>query len=354
MNVRILDASLPDDRAAWLAAWQAWPGHEVAAHPVYVERFTRDCDRALAVVMEGSDATGGVLYPFILRPLSAEPWAPPGETRCDVITPYGYGGPWAWGHGREQSEAFWDAWDAWALGEGRVVSAFARLALFPEQLLPDFRGEVLDRMPNVVRSLELDDDALWYDYAHKVRKNVNRARKHGLTCEVDATGARLEEFLAIYERTMDRRKATAGFYFGRAFFEAIIEALPGSYAFFHVLDGDRVVSTELVLASPEVLYSFLGGTEEDAFPMRPNDLLKHEVIRWGRDTGRRSFVLGGGYGAADGIFRYKLAFAPSGEVMFRVGRRIVDAAACEELLAYRRAHEPDFEPAPDFFPPYRA
>lgn len=353
MTVRILDAANPAERQAWLRTWEAWPTREVAAHPIYVERFSRPCDSVVAAVLEGSDADGGVLYPFIVRPLSEEAWAPEGETRCDVITPYGYGGPWAWGTGRDASEAFWDGWDAWALGEGQVVSAFVRFALFEDQLLPSFRGDVLDRMPNVARSLDLDDDALWYDYAHKVRKNVKRARKHELTCEVDETGARLEEFLGIYERTMDRRNAESGFYFGRDFFETIVRELPGSFAFFHILDGDQVVSTELVLASTDVLYSFLGGTDADAFPKRPNDLLKHEVIRWGRDTGRRWFVLGGGYGSADGIFRYKLAFAPSGEVMFRIGHRIVDQAACDQLVAWRTEREPDFAPRPDFFPPYR-
>jgi len=354
MTVLFLDAAVPADRERWLAAWRAWPDREVAAHPTYVELFTAPGQRAIAAVLDGSDSDGGVLYPFVLRPLAAEVWADDGDDRWDSITPYGYGGPWAWGTGRERSEEFWDAWDAWATGEGRVVSAFIRLALFPEQLLATIRGEVLDRMPNVARSLDLDDDTLWYDYAHKVRKNVKRARKHELHVEVDTTGERMDEFLAIYERTMERRGAADGFYFPRAFFQTIVADLPGNFAFFHVLDGERMVSTELVLVSEDTLYSFLGGTEQDAFPMRPNDLLKHEVIRWGRDHGRKWFVLGGGYGGADGIFKYKLAFAPKGEVTFRIGQRIIDPAACDALMARRREQDPTWEPATDYFPPYRA
>ena len=79
-----------------------------------------------------------------------------------------------------------------------------------------------------------------------------------------------------------------------------------------MLSEGRVVSTELVFVAAEHVYSFLGGTLTEALELRANDLLKHEIIRWARDAGRKTFVLGGGYGAADGIFRYKLSFAPKG------------------------------------------
>ena len=38
-------------------------------------------------------------------------------------------------------------------------------------------------------------------------------------------------------------------------------------------------------------------------------------------------MLGGGYGADDGIFRYKRSFAPHGLVPFFVGRRVLAAGA---------------------------
>ena len=36
MQHRVLDASVPEERSAWLALWERWPGREVFAHPDYV------------------------------------------------------------------------------------------------------------------------------------------------------------------------------------------------------------------------------------------------------------------------------------------------------------------------------
>lgn len=356
MSFRVLDARDLDHRAAWTALWERWPGREVQAHPAYGLLFARPGDRVLALTFEAG-GTGGVIYPVIVRPLAGEPWAGPDESAWDLVTPYGYGGPFAWGAARDDArEVFWDAVDGWA-ATARVVTSFARLSLFPDQLLP-WRGAVEEKMPNVVRGLGLEPDALWMDYAHKVRKNVKRARRAGLEVEIDPDGDRLEAFLEIYHATMDRRGAAEGFYFPRAFFETIVRDLPGQHVFVHVLAGERVVSTELVLVSAHHAYSFLGGTLPEAFPDRANDLLKHAVHEWAGGAGLDAFVLGGGYGGPDGIFKYKLSFAPSGEVPFCVGARVHDPAEVQRLVDARRAHERaagvDWAPRAGWFPPYRA
>jgi lipid II:glycine glycyltransferase (peptidoglycan interpeptide bridge formation enzyme) len=118
--------------------------------------------------------------------------------------------------------------------------------------------------------------------------------------------------------------------------------------------GDRVVSTELVLISAENVYSFLGGTDSAHFEMRPNDLLKFEIMRWAKTAGKKNFVLGGGYTPNDGVFRYKQAFAPQGVVPFYVGQRILDPQSFERLVAERRRTAPYAGESMDFFPAYRA
>ena len=265
-------------------------------------------------------------------------------------------GAFAWNIAEQQAAAFWQQFAAWAAAY-RVVSTFARLSLFPGQQLP-FVGEVaIDRL-NIVRSLDLEPDQLWRDFEHKVRKNVNCAKRSAITVEVDACGRRIDDFLAVYYSTLERRAASDGYFFSREFFQCLMRDLPGQFAFFHVLEGSRVVSTELVLVSADHLYSFLGGTLTEAFAHRPNDLLKYEVMLWGRQMGKRAFVLGGGYAGEDGIFRYKKSFAPQGATPFFVGRQIHDTATYARLLERRRCWElgrnAAWMPASGFFPQYRA
>jgi Acetyltransferase (GNAT) domain len=354
LDLRVLDAGDPTARATWIDLWQAWPDREVMAHPEYVRLFAGPRDRVLAATAR--TARGGILYPFLLRPLEAEPWASPGEAGWDLTSPYGYGGPYAWGLEPEQVRAFWTEFDTWARSRP-VITSFVRLSVFPDQLAP-FDGEVVVNSPNVVRDLQRTDEALWDDYESKVRQNVRRARTRGCTVAVDPDGARLDDFHHVYTATMERRQASSYYFFSRAFFEALRRALPGQFAFFHVLHEHRVVSSELVLLSSRHAYFFLGGTLAEAFDLRPNDLLQHETFRWCRDGGKTALVLGGGYRGSPGLLRYKRSFAPSGDVPFRIGTKVHDPARAAQLLEQRRCWEHargrDWQPDPGFFPAYRS
>ncbi|GAA3655964.1 lipid II:glycine glycyltransferase FemX [Microbacterium marinilacus] len=343
-RLRVLDAGDAKDRAEWERVWRRLPKREVSARPAYVSLFGQDGDRALAALFE-DEGEAGILYPFLLRRISA------GQTFTDITSAYGYGGPAHWGQQRpsETAQRFWPAFDEWARSEN-VVSEFIRFDLF-EGSHDWYPGEVVERQPNVVVRLELDEPALWAGFEHKVRKNVNRARRSGVEVVVDAEGAHLDSFLRVYRATMDRRAAAPRYYFTRDFFDRLRSDLDGHWAYFHAYLSGRIVSTELVLVSQDVVYSFLGGTLEEAYPYRPNDLLKYEIIRWAREKGKRAFVLGGGVSAGDGIERYKRAFAPGDTETFRIGRRILNVEAYDRLTADREgASSID----PDFFPAYRA
>jgi hypothetical protein len=350
----VLDAGVPLERAAWLQLWESWPDREVMAHPEFVQLFARDGQQVLAAAARGRQ--GGALYPFIRRPLQAEPWCPSGVAGCDLSTAYGYGGPFSWGLSAEETGSFWSQFDRWAR-EKDVVSSFARLSVFPEDLLP-FDGDVAVNCPNIVRSLELSDEELWNDYLPKVRQNVRRALSRGCGLEVDPDGARLEEFHQIYTATMTRRNASSYYFFRREFFETILQKLKGHCAFFHVVHQGKAVSSELVLLSRRHAYFFLGGTLAESFELRPNDLLQHETFRWCRSAGKRALVLGGGYRGSEGLLKYKRSFAPRGEVPFKVGMKTYAPALAERLVHERRAWEAArgvaWNPQPDFFPAYRS
>jgi hypothetical protein len=350
VRYRVLDFSVAAERAEWLALWERWPGREVFAHPEYVGLFARPCDRAVCAV--GEDAGGTVLFPLVLRPLAAEPWATPGEARLDAVSPYGYGGPFAFGDGPRDDEGFWRAHEAWCR-EAQVISTFARLPLFDAQL-PRLPSAPEPRGPNVVRELGGDLGTIWMEYDRSVRANVKAAERNGVTIEVDETGARLDAFIGVYEHTMSRRGASAWYFFPRSFFEDLVARLRGQFVFFHALHEGRVISTELILLSAEHCYMLLSGTLADAYPLRPNDLLRHRTVTWAAEHGLTAYVLGGGFEPGDGVYRHKRNFAPRKQLEFRVACLVHDAAAAKELAARRAVAERGWAPRPGYFPPYRS
>ena len=354
-GLQIWDASDPQDRKEWISFWGQWPGREIFGHPEYIRLYSTPHVQAFCAA--ASPGGSCVLYPFLLRALGDEPYSSASLRDCtDISTPYGYGGPFRWGApwNPDAVKALWLDFDSWA-AKSRVVSEVIRLSLFPDTLIA-YVGDSRVLSENVVLALDTEDE-VWRNFEHKVRKNVNRARACGVTVRIDEKGDRLDDFLAVYTSTMNRRHAGEAYYFPREYFERICRDLKGQFAWFHALVGGTVVSTELVLVSADRIYSFLGGTDAEWFHVRPNELLKVEIINWARSAGKTQFVLGGGYGRGDGIYRYKLSFAPNGSVPFSIGSRILNVTEYEQLVDARRslsvAQGGQWKPNPEYFPAYR-
>ncbi|GAB1642992.1 GNAT family N-acetyltransferase [Krasilnikovia sp. MM14-A1259] len=329
------------DRHRWLRLWQEC-GREPFAHPAYGELFAQPGERPVALVTERDN--GFALVPVILRPI------PAATSLYDAVSPYGYGGPFR--RGDVCADSVLADVEAWLAREG-LCSAFLRLSLDVE--VSGAPGTtVADVADNVVVDLRRDEEEIWRGYEHKVRKNVKKALRAGCTVRRDDRMPDVDAFVEVYAATMHRRDAAAWYHFDRDFFAQLAESLTGNYSVFWVHDGDgRVVSVELVLESDDYLYSFLGGTHEDAFPMSPNDLLKHEVSLHGQRTGRTGFVLGGGYQRGDGIFRYKRSFDPRGVRSFRAARMIGRRDRYDALVD-EHSRRSGSAPNGGFFPAYRA
>jgi hypothetical protein len=339
-------------RREWLEAWEA-TGREPFAHPTYVQLFEVEGAHAhCAVSTSGEDV---VLLPFLVRPVRMDGLAPQRDF-FDAISPYGYGGPY--GTPRSEQSTLWVNLHHW-LGERGLVSFFGRLAIGESPAHLPGNSAVISDSENVVVNLRRSSDEQWRVYDHKVRKNVNKALRSGLTAEIRSTFSDVTEFTSHYHSTMDRRSASQWYYFDESFFKTIADEMADNHIVAEVRDQlGTLVSAELVLASDNYLYSFLGGTSSEAFSLRPNDLLKHAVIEHGRESGLRGYVLGGGLGPDDGIFRYKRSFDPAGCVPFHRLTMICDDAAYSQLVEHRLAASCDAAVdgtlAPGFFPAYRA
>lgn len=296
---------------------------------------------------------GKVTNTFILREVK---WKIDGQTCYDIVTPYGYGGPFV-----EDVTDIVQLMTAYKVAfekycrEHNIICEFIRFHLFDNVDVREcYYGEILHLLDNVVVNTTGDfESEIWGKYEHKVRKNVKKALKNGLEIIIENKLEHLDDFLHIYNSTMERNNADSYYYFGSSYFENIAHLLPDNYVYFHVVKDGKVISTELVLCSEKYAYSFLGGTLTEYYEYRPNDYLKNEIIKWCNMTGRQKFILGGGYHRGDGIYRYKRCFTPDPDVPFYVGKYIFDQEKYDRIVAIRAAEDPDFNPETGYFPKYR-
>jgi hypothetical protein len=354
MKFEVLNYSEPEQYQRWLQIWDDWSGREVFAHPEYGNLFCEDHSKCMAIYL--MTPCGGVLFPMIKRPTDSEEWSGSSEALYDVISPYGYGGPFTWGDGADYTDLFWKLYESWC-EEHSIVTTFARLSLFSDQIATPPYG-VNSPYCNIVRSLTETESEILSDYKHAVRKSLKKAARFNLQVVIDDGGDFLNDFMRIYYLTMNRVAANKGYFFSESFFKSIINKLNGSFVFLHVLSDGEVISSELVLVSADNIYSFLGGTNPEFNHMSPNNFLKHEIVKWGRSHGKSNFVLGGGYTKDDGIFKYKQAMAPNGEVSFKTFKSIHCKEKYEKLISDRSIWEADnnSEWVADisFFPCYRS
>lgn len=278
----------------------------------------------------------------------------------DFSSPYGYSGPII--SGNSDDDFFILAWEAVEsyFKSAHTVSCFLRIGF--DRNMTAFPGEMHQTLQNI-RGKILSEDLQWYSFEHKVRKNVNRALKEGLKCKIVPgdmlSDTDLNDFYMVYRDTMERNNAQKSYYYATEIFKSFVDKCSKQCLFSFVYDCETAVSVEMVLISVDSYFSFLGGTLAGYFDKRPNDLLKFELINHARTAGKKYFVLGGGYGSSDGIFRYKKGFFPNDVVDYNTGRWVILPQMYSHITESKRlkyeldnAVNEEFI-AKDFFPAYR-
>lgn len=290
-----------------------------------------------------------VLLPFLIRKIYHEKK----ETGYfDIISPYGLVGPVMRGEiDRKTMKQFWEQVDEW-YRQNNVVSEFIRF-----NFDNNYKGFTGSRIPTskMVCGKILPRKEQWKNFKPKVRNNVRKAWSYDLKCKVyhrNIDMATIEGFYRIYENTMTRHNAESRYHYSLEFFANFIQNNPESCALAVVYKENIEISVELLLLTREVVFSFLGGTDEAYFHTRPNDLLKFEVIKWSRVNGYKYYFLGGGKVEDDSLYHYKKRFFPKDkDLTFYTGRKILNEDIYQTLV--RNSPNALKVESNQFFPLYR-
>jgi len=288
---------------------------------------------------------GVVLYPFLIRRINDLKFlkrdGPSGDLH-DITTPYGYGGPLIESPNRNTRgllvNEFIEEFSLFCR-KNNIISEFIRFNPLLENQV-DFIGKLDTEKANSVIyvNLTLSEEEIWRNYKRNNQKNIKKALRNGVEIIVNKKLEFLNEFVKIYYETMRRKNATHYYFFSNDFFNSIrLLLISNSVLFLSKVNG-KVVSVELALYDDNVIYSFLGGTLPGYFPVRPNNLLKHELILWAKKRGIKYYLIGGGYNPDDGIFEYKHSFSKEGVKDFFIGKKIHDVEKYKILESKFRSY----------------
>jgi len=145
---------------------------------------------------------------------------------------------------------------------------------FPE--LKDFKKETA-----YIHLLELDrmtEESLWTNYKKRVRRDVRKAEKSGITIHEVIDLNEIDILYDLYLETMKRNEAYN--VWNRKILHAIYQHLvkKGKATILLAKLKEEIIAGIILIFSPETTYYFFAASEQKSLSLCPNDLLVHHAI----------------------------------------------------------------------------
>ena len=170
---------------------------------------------------------------------------------------------------------------------------------------------------------------------------VRKATKNGVTIvrkNIDS----YQDFLPIYEETMNKDNADDYYYFEEEYFKSQRELSDNACIFYAMFDG-KPIAAAIMYYNDRFIHYHLAGTITEYRKYAPSNLLLYETACWASEKGIKKFHLGGGITQDDNLFGFKKQFNKKGRLPFVIGRTILNQNAYDELMQLRKQVDPGFD-----------
>jgi Acetyltransferase (GNAT) domain len=237
----------------------------------------------------------------------------------DVISPYGYPGILVNEAGISSPKFLDMAISSFSnvLKDKGICSAFFRLNpilnnnLVKVCIQNNIYSDIF--VPNgqtVSIDLKLSESELWAHTRKGHQSTINKCKRLGFTARMVSFEEYYDEFLSIYEETMNRVQASQSYYFDKNYFKALLD-LDEKLHLCIVEFEERIICASLVFECCGIIQAHLGGTRDEFLRQSPFNLLLHHVRLWGRERGNEYLHIGGGIGGSttDSLYTFKSGFS---------------------------------------------
>lgn len=273
----------------------------------------------------------------------------------DAVTPYGYGGfIFNRNPSKEEQEQLSNELKQ-TLQKEKIISLFIRFS--PLLANADSSRHILDviDLGNTI-SMDLNnEEILLANMKRENRNRIRKAQKNGVVVKYNTGEEIMNQFIPIYEETMNADNANDYYFFKPEFYNSIVNDLKGKYKIFLAEYMGQTISGIIIIYHNDSIEYHLGGTKRDYRNLAAANLLLYSAALWGIENGFKTFHLGGGVGSGeDNLYRFKSTFNKNSNNRFSIGKLIVDETKYNYLVGLREKHDPDFNSESTFFPLYRS
>lgn len=272
----------------------------------YVRLYEDNGQQAVCYVYQEDERI--LLFPFLRSEFT---WN--GEILYDFETAYGYGGPIVNTDNQEFVDRALNALVEYGKKYG-YIAGFVRF--HPVLHNFDLCKNVFRVIPNrhtVAMDLSMNIDEVWMKEVHTKNRNViKKAEKNGLTFVADYNYEYLDQFISLYNGTMDKLGATDFYYFSDSYYKKLIKNIPDSFLGV-VKQSDEVLAAAIFMYSGPYGHYHLSGSNKSKLDLSPNNFMLWEAAKELKKHGVERFHLGGGINSDDSnsLLQFKMKYSKS-------------------------------------------
>lgn len=243
----------------------------------------------------------------------------------DLASPYGYGGPIFEGNITENNLLQFSNEYHEICAQENIVSEFIRFDPCINNIEPSKHiFDVAYAGENVVWYLD-EPDSMWINMDGKNRNVIRKAKSANIKIEHGLNERLIEDFIPLYNSTMDYDHARDYYYFRQEYYQYLLENFKDKLEIFTAKYENEIVAMAMVFKFNKKLHYHLSAFNREFSKFAPNNLLLFEVAIWGYQNGYELFQLGGGVGgASDGLLKFKKSFTNQTTKPFYIGKVIHD------------------------------
>lgn len=274
-----------------------------------------------------------------------------GATYYDLITPYGYGGPYIVESEENDKNVlvmeFMKEFKQYC-EDNHIVSEFVRFhPIIENQKYFKEAYNTVYLHPTVGTKIKDVDDPVQEEFSKSCRKSIRRALKSGIEYKIIENPENVDDFLKIYYSTMDRNNASSYYYFDKEYFNKCLKYYRKNIILVEAIYKNQVIAAGFYFYYNKILQAHLSGTLTDYLSLSPAYIIKYATAMWAKEHGMEYIHYGGGTSDSldDPLYLFKKKFTKNTEFEYWIGKKIWNQEIYEKLCKRKQVKESNYFPA---------
>ncbi len=270
----------------------------------------------------------------------------------DLSSPYGYGGPLVEGRCDKLEIGNFQNYFLEYCSQNNIISQFIRFhPLYQNQIYLGSKSDTMQLKETITIHTE-DRESILKNMHSKNRNMIKKAQKSGCVILHDSIDC-MDDFIRIYEKTMDNLNADEYYYFRREYYDYLKNNMSNNIKLFRCEREGQIISAAIFFYNNQFMHYHLSGTLSEARQYAPTNLMIYEAAMWANEHGIKELHLGGGNLPEDSLFSFKKKMNKNGRLPFYIGRTIIDKKGYQKLLEIRASMDNDFNIDNGYYIQYR-